>query len=157
MGIRISWSIYEQVFLLDMLQKILIGQLDRKQAIKDISGELRELAIQAGLKIDDKYRNENGIAMQLSKLEYIYTDKKSGFPTESGWFFDVVDLYRNHSDNYKKVLQEVLQKVAANKIEKDEILSNVDNEDKASGTMAVNEEFTDDMGKKYSAVLAEYL
>ena len=46
MGIRISWSIYEQVFLLDMLQKILIGQLDRKQAIKDISGELRELAIE---------------------------------------------------------------------------------------------------------------
>lgn len=156
MGIRISWSIYEQVFLLDMLQKILIGQLDRKQAIKDISGELRELAIQAGLEIDDKYRNENGIAMQLSKLEYIYTDKKSGFPTESGWFFDVVDLYRNHSDNYKEVLQEVLQKVAANKIEKDEILSNVDNEDKASGTMAVNEEFTDDMGKKYSVILAEY-
>ena len=156
MGIRVSWSIYEQVFLLGMFQKILIGQLDRKQAIKDISVALRELAIRGGIEIDSKYRNENGIAMQMSKLEYVYTGKKSGFPTESGWYYDVVDLYRNNSDKYNKILQETLQKISLNGIEKVKILSDSNNECEPFREMVGNDNSIEEMEEKCSAVLNEY-
>lgn len=37
-----------------------------------------QLAIQNGIDIDEKFRNENGIDLQMRKLKYVFTGGTSG-------------------------------------------------------------------------------
>lgn len=110
MAIRIQWTEHEEAVLLFALIKVLSKELDRKQAIREVSGYLRKLACEHGIVIDDKYRNENGIALQMSKLEFVYTNGKSGLHVNSGWYFNIVQIYRNDSDKFKKLLGKVMEK-----------------------------------------------
>ena len=96
MAIRVPWNEHEQVLLLYNLIKLLKHEIERKQAVTEVSAKLRTLAMIHRLPFDDKFRNENGIALQMSKLEYVFTDGKSGLHVDTGWYFDIVQLYRSN-------------------------------------------------------------
>lgn len=120
MAIRVEWDEHEQAILLCALIKVLNHELDRKQTIKTISKQLRELAKDNGIVIDDKFRNENGIALQMSKLEYVYTKGASGLYVDAGWYFSIVRIYRN---NYKKYMELLGETMEASKSDKAENMS----------------------------------
>ena len=63
MAIRIPWSLTESVILLDALIAYLDGKVTLKSLKTDVSSFLRKYAVYRGIEIDDKFRNENGIAM----------------------------------------------------------------------------------------------
>ena len=77
MAVRIQWNEHEEAVLLCALIKVLNHELERKQAISEVSTQLREIAIARGIAIDDTFRKENGIALQMSKLEYVFTNGES--------------------------------------------------------------------------------
>lgn len=52
--------------------KVLNHKIERQQAAKDVSKQLRQLAVEKGIAIDDKFRNDNGIRLQMSCCEYAY-------------------------------------------------------------------------------------
>jgi hypothetical protein len=79
MNQRIPWDIYESVLLLDTYFSIQRGIKTRKEAEAELSSKLRQKAINAGMKIDDIYRNQNGIHMQLGKIEYVVTNGHAGW------------------------------------------------------------------------------
>lgn len=110
----------EQAILLCTLIKVLNHELDRKQTIKDVSKQLCELARNKGIANDDKFRNENGIALQMSKLEYVYTNGASGLHVDTGWYFSIVEIYRN---NYKKYMELLGETMEASKSDKAENMS----------------------------------
>ena len=45
MAVRIAWDIYEAVILLDALLKVQEGKLNRKEALDNVSKELRTRAL----------------------------------------------------------------------------------------------------------------
>ena len=53
-----KWDIYEAVILLEGYLETLQGEEPKVQIIKRISTELRRMAANRGLDIDDIYRNE---------------------------------------------------------------------------------------------------
>lgn len=65
MAERILWDEYEAAILLDALIQVLNGTISRSDAVSAVSAELRRRARRKGLKIDDVFRNENGISWQM--------------------------------------------------------------------------------------------
>lgn len=106
MSIRIVWSEHEQAVLLQALIDVLNHKIERKQAISEVSKRLRKEAELRGLEINVKFRNDNGISLQMNCLEYAYTDGKSGLHVARGWYFDIVNTYRNDQDKFYKLLKE---------------------------------------------------
>lgn len=114
MARRIEWDEHEQAVLLCALINVLEHKIERKQAIAEVSQQLRKRAFLHGITIDDKFRNENGISLQMAKLEYSFTNGKSGFHVDNGWYFSIVDTYRNDCKKYKKLLGGITEGSATN-------------------------------------------
>ena len=68
MSTRIVWNEHEQAVLLQALIDVLNGKTERKEAISEVSKRLRKEAESRGIKIDEKFRNENGISLQMNCL-----------------------------------------------------------------------------------------
>lgn len=105
MPIRIPWDKYEAALLLEYCIKIENKELTRTEAISTVSQILRSRAIRNGLEIDDVFRNENGIGMQLSAMRNCYLEKKQGL-TISKLFYDTVALQKNDPISFHQILTE---------------------------------------------------
>lgn len=105
MSTRIVWNEHEQAVLLQALIDVLNNKIKRKEAISEVSKRLKKEAESRGIKIDEKFRNENGISLQMNCLEYAYTDGKSGLHVTRGWYFDIVSKYQNDQDAFAKLLK----------------------------------------------------
>lgn len=106
MSTRIVWNEHEQAVLLQALIDVLNDKTERKEAISEVSKRLRKEAESRGIKIDEKFRNENGISLQMNCLEYAYTGGKSGLHVTRGWYFDIVSKYQNDQDAFDELLKE---------------------------------------------------
>ena len=106
MALHIPWDVEEAVLMLDMFLEYCDGKLTRKDAIRQVSEKLRRRAVIKGIEIDDIFRNENGIAFQMSALEVAYTGIKTKLNQPSKVFVDTVNLYKNHRKLYEKILKE---------------------------------------------------
>lgn len=114
MAKRIRWDEEEAVIMLDALVKSSDGIITRKEAVSYVSNALRQRAVNKGMVIDDIFRNENGISLQMSTMEYIFTNGAHGLKKESmpKLFENVVDMYRNEYEEYEKILKEARQSVS---------------------------------------------
>ena len=103
MAIRILWDKYETALLIDACARILAGEESRKDAITRVSTALRKRAVDNGIEIDDIFRNESGIALQLANLQQLMKNQPD-FPTRnnSKLFKDMVQMY--NTDKYNSFL-----------------------------------------------------
>ena len=106
MAIRILWDKYETALLIDTYLRIASGGVDRKTGISELSKDLRKRAINAGKEIDNIYRNENGIAMQLVKIESLMLKKPDAQKHNTKIFIDMVDLYTTDQDQFNRILDD---------------------------------------------------
>lgn len=105
MSTRIAWKEHEQAVLLQALIDVMNEKTERKEAVSEVSRRLRKEAEACGIKIDKKFRNENGISLQMSCLEYAYTGGKSGLHVTCGWYFDIVNKYQNDQVAFAELLK----------------------------------------------------
>lgn len=110
MAIRIPWDKYEAALLLEYCIKIENRELTRVEAISIVSQILRSRATRNGKKIDDIFRNENGIGMQLSSMRNCYLGKKQGL-TISKLFYDIVALQKDDPNAFHQILEEESEKM----------------------------------------------
>ena len=110
MAIRIPWDDCEAAYLLYELIRVLNNEISRNEAIQLVSNALRKRALKRGVEIDDVFRNINGITLQMSVMEYIYTDGKHGLKKTSmpKLFQHVVDLYKFDRNSYEILVKEVV-------------------------------------------------
>ena len=97
MAIRVKWNEYETALLIDTFWKIEDNHSKKHKLIASLSANLRQMAINDGLKIDDKYRNVNGIAdainmainmgKQISFQYFEYNVKKEKKPRFDGYWY----------------------------------------------------------------------
>lgn len=97
--------------------KVLNHKIERQQAAKDVSKQLRQLAVEKGIAIDDKFRNDNGIRLQMSCCEYAYINGKSGLHVDSGRYFNIVQTYRKNHEKYVELLGDIMDTSDSNKKE----------------------------------------
>ncbi|MBC3537991.1 hypothetical protein [Megasphaera hominis] len=100
------WDRHEQAVLLVALQEVLYNNCDREKMIVDISRQLRQRAIANGDKIDDKFRNETGIRLQMLSLEHIFTNGKSGINKPNKWNSEIIHIYRDDWPYFQYVLHD---------------------------------------------------
>lgn len=106
MAIRIPWDKYETAILIDACIKVQNNILPKEIAVSEVSADLRRLAISRGYEIDDIFRNENGISMQMTIMSALLQNKPSGLHNASKLFSDIRDIYINDHNAYTQILAE---------------------------------------------------
>jgi hypothetical protein len=87
--------------------------------IKQVSNDLRQMALNRGLIIDDIYRNINGISLQMYNMGMAYR----GLPGKKHYsmiFKEVTNMYHSDRKAFEHILaeaREMIEKKAANQIE----------------------------------------
>lgn len=100
-----QWNIYEAAILLRAYIETLQGAISLQEAIRRVSMELRQMASNNGIEIDEVFRNINGIAFQIKSMESAYRGFTVMKPA-SRLFTEVVSIYRNDPERYKELLKE---------------------------------------------------
>lgn len=108
------WDKHEAAILLDAVIRVRSGELERKQAIVDVSEKLRRKAQIAGIEIDNVYRNVAGITFQMHSMESAYVGHTLVKPATK-LFSEVAEMMRNSKDEYDAVLQEAIELTGASK------------------------------------------
>ena len=105
MAIRIKWDKYETALLIDTFWKIEHNPSQKKELIKELSKRLRKKAINSGIEIDEVFRNENGIAMQLSPISHAFFPDRPTL-SSSALFEEMVLLYKENRLEFDQILEE---------------------------------------------------
>lgn len=117
-----KWDIYEAVILLDGYLEMLQVNLPKAQAVKRVSADLRQMAVNRGIEIDDIYRNENGISYQIQSMDSAYKGEKVYVPA-TRLFEETVELYRTDRERYFEILEEAKNIAATKQNNKDVFLA----------------------------------
>lgn len=113
MARQIPWDEHEAAILLDAVIKVRTGEVERKQAIVDVSKILRKKAQMAGIEIDSVYRNVAGITFQMHSMESAYVGYTIVKPATK-LFSKIVEIMRSNRDEYNSILQEATVLTGAN-------------------------------------------
>lgn len=102
---KILWDEEETAILIHAYAQFNNGLLFRNEAIKKVSKALRERAEQKGMEIDPTFRNENGITMQMTKIEDLFSGGKHRLSPPPQVFVDVANLYKKNRTEFDALLQ----------------------------------------------------
>ena len=97
MTVRIGWDEYEVALLIDACNRIRDNKIDKAECVHKLSNLLRQRAKANGINIDEVFRNENGIALQMTKMEYLLTDGKKGLPGASKLYIEMAKMSKLNS------------------------------------------------------------
>lgn len=106
MAMRIPWDKYETAILIDTCIQIINNKIDRNTAVHNVSTKLRKRAVNSGIIIDDIYRNENGIKMQMTIIMSMIQGENPGLYNASKIFYEMVELYRSEYSTFLAILRE---------------------------------------------------
>lgn len=113
MGTHSAFSIHESAILLEAYLTGKIMDIPRLQLAKQVSDVLRKMAVNAGARLDDSYRNVPGIENRLISMECAYKGTNIASVRASGMFLKIVDLYKNNHALYGKILKEAMEMINA--------------------------------------------
>lgn len=97
------WDELETALLVDYYIKVIENKVKRSDAISELSLKLRNKAISEGQIIDETYRNENGINLQLESMRFAFTGD-SGLKHTSKLFREIAELYKTKPDEFAILL-----------------------------------------------------
>ena len=104
MSLRVPWDKQETALLIDAYMRVKNKELSNREAVKEVSAILRYRAIKAGKKIDNVFRNVNGITMQMKLVGGLIDNSPSSLHSYSKIFNEMVTLYKNNLVEFHKIL-----------------------------------------------------
>ena len=116
------WDIYEAAILLDGYIEIQQDKMLRKEVIRRISLDLRQMAVNRGIRINETFRNENGISYQMMNMDLAYKREKGPIHT-TALFNQLVEIYQTDSKKYYSILKEARSMVTSQKGTKEAFLT----------------------------------
>ena len=105
---RVLWDAEETAILVHAYTKVKSGLLFWNEAIKYVSNTLRERALRKGMDIGATFRSENGISMQMTKIEDLFSGGKFRLSPPPQVFTDVVNLYKKNRPAFNDLLQQAI-------------------------------------------------
>lgn len=106
-----QWNIYEAVVLLDGYLGVQNKNASRSKVIESVSKDLRLMAVNQGIKIDDIYRNRNGISYQIQSMDSAFQGHKVYIPATK-LFQEAVRMYREERLKYEETLKKARDMIA---------------------------------------------
>lgn len=110
-----NWDKYEVALLIEAYQNIKQGRVDKNSALVALSQNLRKMAQNEGLEIDDTFRNLNGMQWQLGFIEMAFIGDNYESRTPPHIFVEMVALYNQNQQEYYDILVEAHRQVAGKK------------------------------------------
>ncbi len=104
MALRIPWDKQETAILIDAYLRVKNKELSKQEAVKEVSTLLRRRAVLSGIEIDEIFRNENGISMQMKNIDGLVDEKTSGLHSATKLFTDMVALYKTRRSVFDEIL-----------------------------------------------------
>ena len=104
MALRIPWDVYETAILIDACVRVQNNEIDRWDAVTEVSTLLRRRAVNLGINIDDIYRNTNGISMQMISINGLLDENAYKLRNASKVFRDAVDMYNMYPSKFEEIL-----------------------------------------------------
>lgn len=115
MPVRITWSDNEIALLVEMTINTIKNPQSYKNNVESLSATLRKMAINNGIEIDEKYRNCNGIILQMTKMRYLLTNGREGMPGASNDFKRIADMYINNRTAFVSLCEESKKMIDSDK------------------------------------------
>lgn len=115
MPVRITWTDNEIALLVEMTINTINNPQSYKNNVESLSATLRKMAINNGIEIDEKYRNCNGIILQMTKMRYLLTNGREGLPGASNDFKRIADLYINDRTAFVSLCEESKKMIDSDK------------------------------------------
>ena len=122
MALRIPWDKYETALLIEACCLVNNGVIRRKDAISQLSKQLRQMAIDNGIIIDEIYRNENGISFQLANVQRLITRQPDAKTHNTKIFIEMVEMYYNDRTQFEQILNTAKGEVPQLKNNQDQFL-----------------------------------
>lgn len=102
---KIGWNKYEVALLIDLYNNVSSGELTQKDAVSMLSKQLRNRMVLCGIEVNERYRNESDVALQLSAIESYMTDEEvSEYSTSI--FGEITEMYLKERDKFYALLSE---------------------------------------------------
>lgn len=111
MAIRIEWDEFEIALLIEACEEVLHNGKPKLEVVKTVSSNLRKRAINKSIVIDDVFRNENGIALQMQKMTYLLTHGEKGMSGASKLYADVAELREENPKKFEKILKRAKEEI----------------------------------------------
>ena len=122
MAERISWDKFEIALLIEACEHASTGS-PKQEIVKDLSAKLRLRAISRGQEIDELFRNENGVALQMTKMDYLLTNGKKGLPGASKSFTEMVALKQSAPTEFLLILKSAKQQINEERSENEKVFN----------------------------------
>ena len=107
-----NWDKYEVALLIEAYQNIKQGRVDKNSALEELSQNLRQMAKNEGLEIDDVFRNMNGMQWQLGFIERAFQGQDYGGRTPPKIFVEMVAVYNENQQKYLSILKCAHERIA---------------------------------------------
>ena len=108
---RIEWDEFEIALLIEACEEILYEGKHKSEIVKSVSSNLRNRAINKHITIDDVFRNENGIALQMQKMTYLLTHGEKGMPGASKLYAEVAQLREKNPKKFEEILKRAKEEI----------------------------------------------
>ena len=106
MALRVPWDKQETALLIDAYLRVKNKELSQQEAVKEVSTLLRRRAVLSGMEIDDVFRNENGIRMQMMGIQSLMENNSTGLKNASKLFAEIVEIYKSDTDEFYDILNQ---------------------------------------------------
>lgn len=107
---RVGWDKFESALLIEAFWKIENKEGNRNEILTKLSNDLRTRAIRAGHEIDEKFRNLNGMNIQLSNIALSFYPERSAMH-RTAIFDTVANIYINDRNEFDRILSEAHEQV----------------------------------------------
>jgi len=107
---RIPWDVEEAVALYDLYFRLSASPEHKEEQINALSQIYRKRAMILSISIDEKFRNETGLSMQLSCIQYVVTNGDHGLSGASKLFYQTYQLYNENPEMFNIILDEFYRK-----------------------------------------------
>lgn len=111
MALRIKWDQFEVALLIDACEQVQQKKIAKPEMVSKLSYALRRRAERRGIEIDDIFRNENGISLQMTKMDYLLTDGKIGLPGASKLYAEIAGFRKKYPNEYSQLLSEAKRQI----------------------------------------------
>lgn len=97
--------------MIETYQKIKAKEVNKEDGLAKLSKDLRQIAINRGIGIDDIYRNISGMNWQFGIIDRVFTGRYDYDRKPSALFTEMVALYTNNREQYYVILEEAKRMV----------------------------------------------
>lgn len=116
------WDEFETALLIEAYQKIKIENANKDITLAKLSDTLRELAKKNGIRIDNTYRNVNGMHWQFGYIERAFKGEDFEQRHQAKVFVNMVNMFKSNHEAYEKILNEA-HDVLSNKNVKNQFIN----------------------------------